>query len=243
MKILISGGGKCNVTHAGPIEDVRAHFRVNEGRFLRPSFYRFTNDDFVLRMLTDKGMEVYTRPDGRIFPVPPQDAKDGGRRGSAPARCGRTCSSECSRGGSRHGERRDKRRHAHRQGQPRDAAPNRGGGRLVVSGDRHDRRRLALDGRARSYERPAARRAGPTVLEPTPPAEWSGIALRDCVLRARSVGENGSPGKERMRWRGDLLWTHKGVSGPTALGVSREVAEGDTGAQHRRSGCRARRAF
>src|SRR3569623_382433 len=46
-KILISGGGKCNVAHAGPMEEVRARFRANEGRFLRPSFYRFTNDDFV----------------------------------------------------------------------------------------------------------------------------------------------------------------------------------------------------
>ena len=51
------------------------------------------------------------------------------------------------------------------------------------------------------------------------------MAHRDCVLRARGVNPDGSAGKERMRWRGDLLWTHKGVSGPTALGVSREVAE------------------
>ena len=46
LKILISGGGKCNLTHAGPMEDVRAKFRPNEARFLKPSFYKFTNDDF-----------------------------------------------------------------------------------------------------------------------------------------------------------------------------------------------------
>ena len=51
--------------------------------------------------------------------------------------------------------------------------------------------------------------------------EWSGVALRDTVLRARA----GAGGKEFMRWSGDLLFTHKGVSGPTALGVSREIAE------------------
>ena len=51
--------------------------------------------------------------------------------------------------------------------------------------------------------------------------DWSGVALRDTVLRAR----NGSGGKEFARWMGDLLFTHKGVSGPTALGVSREIAE------------------
>jgi predicted Rossmann fold flavoprotein len=65
----------------------------------------------------------------------------------------------------------------------------------------------------------------PLYLDPTPPAEWSGIALRDAVLRARRLNADGIIGKERMRWQGDMLWTHKGVSGPTALGVSREIAE------------------
>ena len=55
--------------------------------------------------------------------------------------------------------------------------------------------------------------------------DWSGVALRDTVLRARA----GAGGKEFMRWQGDLLFTHKGVSGPTALGVSREVAEREAG--------------
>lgn len=75
MKILISGGGKCNLTHAGPMEDVRAKFRANEARFLKPAFYRFTNEDF-LNILHERGMATYTRPDGRFFPVEPANAKD-----------------------------------------------------------------------------------------------------------------------------------------------------------------------
>ena len=39
----------------------------------------------------------------------------------------------------------------------------------------------------------------------------------------------GPGGKEFARWSGDLLFTHKGVSGPTALGVSRDVAEREAG--------------
>jgi predicted flavoprotein YhiN len=35
-KILISGGGKCNVTHDGPMDEIRQKFRPNEARFLRP---------------------------------------------------------------------------------------------------------------------------------------------------------------------------------------------------------------
>src|SRR5579883_2705012 len=64
MKILISGGGKCNLTHAGTIEEIRAAFRPNEALFLKPSLYRFTNDDF-LAILHQSGMPTYTRPDGR----------------------------------------------------------------------------------------------------------------------------------------------------------------------------------
>src|SRR5258708_1378106 len=68
MKILISGGGKCNITHDGTVEEVLSGFRANEARFLRPSMYRFTNRD-ILDMLIERGLEVYTRPDGRVFPV------------------------------------------------------------------------------------------------------------------------------------------------------------------------------
>src|SRR5687768_102591 len=73
-KILISGGGKCNITHDGETEDVLRAFRPNEARFIRPACYRFTNKQIV-EVLTDRGLRVYTRPDGRIFPVD-QTAKD-----------------------------------------------------------------------------------------------------------------------------------------------------------------------
>jgi predicted Rossmann fold flavoprotein len=48
--------------------------------------------------------------------------------------------------------------------------------------------------------------------------DWAGIALRDCVLRGRQS-------KAFTQWRGDLLFTHRGISGPCCLGISREVSE------------------
>jgi predicted Rossmann fold flavoprotein len=51
-----------------------------------------------------------------------------------------------------------------------------------------------------------------------PKADISGVALRNIVLKARGK-------KEITRWTGDLLFTHQGVSGPCALGVSRLVTE------------------
>jgi predicted flavoprotein YhiN len=73
-KILISGGGKCNIAHDGPIGDVIRAFRKNEADFIRSAVNRFPNRTIV-PMFTNKGLEVYTRPDGRIFPVH-QTAKD-----------------------------------------------------------------------------------------------------------------------------------------------------------------------
>ena len=65
----------------------------------------------------------------------------------------------------------------------------------------------------------------PLYLAPTPEESLNGVPIRDGVLKARKVNLDGSPGKERMRWRGDMVFTYKGVSGPVALGVSREIAE------------------
>src|ERR1017187_7295737 len=69
IKILISGGGKCNITHAGPIEQVlREGFpRKNEQRFLKHAFHTYTNED-VLRLLEKHGVAWHARVNGRIFP-------------------------------------------------------------------------------------------------------------------------------------------------------------------------------
>src|SRR5688572_12950583 len=68
IKLHISGGGKCNITHDGDMEAVRSAFVPHEARFLRPAFMAFTNRD-VLALLKPYGVDTYTRPDGRIFPV------------------------------------------------------------------------------------------------------------------------------------------------------------------------------
>src|SRR5687768_9464319 len=67
LKIHISGGGKCNITHGGDMESLRRAFVPEEARFLVHSFRRFTNED-VLDLLRQRGVTVHTRPDGRVFP-------------------------------------------------------------------------------------------------------------------------------------------------------------------------------
>jgi hypothetical protein len=67
IKLLISGGGKCNVTHDGPIDDLGKAFPKLEERFLRYALHTFTNED-VRNMLLDKGVPTIIREDGRVFP-------------------------------------------------------------------------------------------------------------------------------------------------------------------------------
>lgn len=220
LKILISGGGKCNLTHDGTMEEIRAKFRPNEARFLKPSFYRFTNADF-LRILHERGLPTYARPDGRIFPIEPGNAKDvvailtryveeaGVQiRYEAAVTCLET-NAEGAMTGVQIGEERLA---------ARRVIVSTGGSSYPATGTTGDGWKWMRDLGHTIVPLRAA--LAPLYLH-EPATAWSGVALRDVTLRARAVAQ----GKEFMRWTGDLLFTHKGVSGPTALGVSREVAE------------------
>ena len=219
MKILISGGGKCNLTHAGTMEEIRATFRLQEARFLKPSFYRYTNDDF-LNILHASGMQTYVRPDGRIFPVEPANAKDvvaaleqavrdAGVRVVTGAAVSGLIVEEGRIAGVRIGERI-------RQAERVIVAV--GGSSYPATGTTGDGWRWAAEVGHTMVPLRAA--LAPLYLERVE-ADWSGVALREVTLRARVQ----AGGKEYVRWRGDLLFTHKGLSGPCALGVSREIAE------------------
>ncbi len=221
MKILISGGGKCNLTHAGTMESIRAQFRPHEGRFLKPAFYRFTNNDF-LKILHDRGMQTYTRPDGRIFPVEPANAKDvvalltqhvldaGVTVRYQAAVTGLHVQNNSLRGVQIGDE---------------FLAADRvvvctGGSSYPATGTTGDGWKWLPE--AGHSLIPLRAALAPLYLHEAQ-TEWSGVALRGATLRARAARE----GKEYARWTGDLLFTHKGVSGPTALGVSRDIAERD----------------
>jgi predicted Rossmann fold flavoprotein len=215
-KILISGGGKCNITHDGPIEDLLAAFRKNEARFLRPACYRFTNSR-IIEMLTSRGLRVYTRPDGRIFPVD-ATAKDvvailRGYLDDANV---------------------EVRLKTPAQGLILEDGEVKGvsvpggvefGDRVIVSvgGSSYPNSGTTGDGWA------WVKRAGHTIvpvraaLAPIdlkmPFDSPAGVAVRDRILKARKGG------KEIARRRGDVLFTHRGISGPATLEISREVAE------------------
>ena len=216
LKIHISGGGKCNITHGGDMEALRRAFEPDEARFLRLAFRRFTNED-VLDLLRARGVTVHTRADGRVFPDSgrAEDVVDAlawhVRRAGARIETGvavtSLAGSEGVRGGARAGD---------RLLPARRVILAAGGSSYPKTGTTGDGYRLARDvGHTIVPLRPAL---APIYLGESARPEWSGVAMRDCLLRARQDG------KEIARWRGDLLYTHQGVSGPAVLGVSRRVA-------------------
>lgn len=215
-KILISGGGKCNITHDGPLESVLKAFRPNEARFIRPACYRFPPQDIV-RMLTERGLSVYTRPDGRIFPVD-QTAKDVVAILQSYLLDSRV---EVRYESPVTSLRRDK------QGWWVTAlgAEERFDAVIAtVGGKSYPNSGTTGDGYAWLKELghtivPIRAALAPTNLESDPPTGWPGVALRDVLVRARQGG------KVISTWRGDMLFTHHGLSGPTILGISRDIAE------------------
>ncbi len=64
-KLLISGGGRCNFTHAGSVKDFPAHY--NNGTAVRSALYKHSNIKFT-EFMEDLGIPSVTEEDGRIFP-------------------------------------------------------------------------------------------------------------------------------------------------------------------------------
>ena len=258
-KILISGGGKCNVAHDGPIESVLSAFRPNEARFLRPSVYQLPNHK-IIELFTSGGLRVYTRPDGRVFPVD-QTAKDVvailrnalDEKGVDLRLNTPVTSVNTDKYGLSGVTTGTQTLIPNRSDSRTDDRPLFGAKALLaeaqaISDVAYDKelsnafipcRNIIVSVGGSSYPNsgttgdgwPWMRSLGHTVerihaalapiyleLDPFDPAR-SGVAIRDIVVKARLNG------KELARWRNDLLFTHQGVSGPTVLGISRQVAE------------------
>ncbi|RYY71735.1 MAG: NAD(P)/FAD-dependent oxidoreductase [Chitinophagaceae bacterium] len=66
-KVKISGGGRCNVTHAcySIAEMIKKYPRGNS--FLKKAFHHFFTTD-TIHWFQERGIELKTEPDGRMFP-------------------------------------------------------------------------------------------------------------------------------------------------------------------------------
>jgi len=215
VKLRISGGGKCNITHDGPPQALLAAFSKEQGRFLRPWLHAFDNGA-VLALLRREGVETYTRDNGRIFPLD--------RPGSAAAvvvafeTLARRAGVEVRTGA--------------RVTALRGYAPRLEGLLLDEAMVTADTYILATGGASYpetgtrgevlgwlkglgALVRPWFPALAPIPLQQARPA-WEGVALRGGELRLSA----GPEGRRLGAFAGDIVFTKSGISGPAALELS-----------------------
>lgn len=69
-KLAGTGGGRCNVTNNGSLDDLMAGIPGN-GRFLYSVFSQFDNHD-IIQFFTDNGVKLKVEDHGRVFPASDQ---------------------------------------------------------------------------------------------------------------------------------------------------------------------------
>lgn len=217
-KLLITGSGQCNLTHEGEIPGFFGRYGEN-GNFLRPALRNFTNSD-LMAYFRDQGCPVVGGEDGKVFPASLKAADvltvllAGCRQAGAGIRTG-----EPVTGVARDG---DGFLVATSGGQYR-------AGRLVVStggasypatGSSGDGYRIAESlGQPVTPVGPAL---APVYIRDYPFGDLAGTTFRDAGI---SVFRDGRKVREGA---GDLLLTHRGLSGPAILDNSRYIRDGDT---------------
>ncbi len=67
-KVKVSGGGRCNVTHACPDVEVLLTKYPRGARFLKKAFYQFATKN-TIEWFAKNGVTLHTEKDGRMFPT------------------------------------------------------------------------------------------------------------------------------------------------------------------------------
>ena len=216
VKLRISGGGKCNITHAGPVAELLKAFPPAQARFLRPALHALSNAD-VLELLRREGVETRARDNGRVFPL------DG--LGAA-HRVAEAFETLARRAGVL--IRTDARVVALEGACPRlEALELQGGERLsaesfIFATGGASYPRTGTRGECAGWLRALGVPVLPwsPALAPIPLArsrpQWEGVALRDGSLVLRA----GREGRVLASFAGDILFTRQGISGPAALELS-----------------------
>ena len=206
-KVKVSGGGRCNVTHAcfEPRELAKRYPRG--GRELTGAFSRFQPRD-TIAWFAERGVALKTEEDGRMFPTTDNSQTIVDCLLAAARRAGVAIRLHC---GVKSAERLD-------------GANNAGFRLTLTTGDvvTTDRLLLATGGNKTNAGFEIARVLGHTIEPPVPSLftfhiddprlkDLAGVSLEDAATAVA-----GTPLKER----GPLLVTHWGLSGPAVLKLS-----------------------
>ena len=222
-KLLMSGGGRCNITHGGSIKDFIGAYG-EAGHALRKCLYRHNNLE-VMKWLEDRGVPV-SDEGGRVFPA------SGRSRDVLDALTGEAAANlwQIETGVKVSGLRRAD---GHWEitlagGQSisaRSAVIASGGITYPETGS--DGSMLGIL-KERGLEITAPKPAlAPVRVKDYPYEELSGISLSDVTVTAFSSDAAQTCKGKAARVTGDILFTHDGFSGPAVLNISRHAEPGE----------------
>ena len=220
VKILMSGGSRCNITHNCDIQGIMAAFG-KQGRFLKPALHGL-DPQAVVAEINRLGVPTKVEDTGKVFPVSDRalDVRDALVRRATEA--GATLRSGVA---VKHFQRASD-----------------GSWQVFVEGEELAARSVLLASGGLSYAGcgttgdgyPWATALGHTI-EPTHPAltpllspaiwvhQLQGLTLPD--VRVSAALADAKPDRDpRHTSRSSLLWTHFGFSGPAAMNVSGAVS-------------------
>lgn len=217
-KLLLAGAGRCNITHAGKITDFFGKYGGN-ARFLKTALQNFTNTDLI-SFFNKRGLSTIKDKNGKIFPKS-ENALD----------VLNTLVEECEKCG------------VNINNTESVISINKAKESFTVQTNKSDYKasQIIIATGGLSYPGTGstgdgyrfAKNFGHNIVEPRPSltpiyvdnykfANISGVSLTE---RPIHLYRNGKKVKE---YKGDIGFTHKGISGPGILDFSRFFQKGDT---------------
>ena len=214
LKLLATGGGRCNVTHSASDEAIQTAFG-RQGRFMKPALAVF-GPSAIRAWLAGEGVPTVVQPDGCVFPASQRarDVLDALMRAAGRVGVDLCCGCEVRalhlRGG--------------RVAGVETARGTMAAHRVILAAGGCGYPALGADGSG--FE--LARQAGIELIAPTPalvplvtveewPRQLAGLVVEQGRVRieARGCRHEGATGP--------VLFTHDGISGPPVLDLSGEV--------------------
>ncbi|HOB21865.1 MAG TPA: NAD(P)/FAD-dependent oxidoreductase [Bacillota bacterium] len=213
-KLLLTGGGRCNLTNTKAGEDLPAQY-PGGGRFLHSCLARY-GPRFICQFFQDIGVELVTEEEGRVFPKSLRAAsvRDALLRElkslGAEIRYCQPVRKLRLAGGKVAGVASD----SFYPGQHVILAT--GGASFPATGSTGDGYSLAQ--RAGHTLVPPKAALTPLIIEESWPRSLSGLS----VFAQGQI----QAGRRKLKSQGQLLFTHFGLSGPLALNLSRYLEKG-----------------
>ena len=206
LKLLLTGGGKCNLTHTGTERETVLHYNGKKN-FVSPSVYSFPPSS-IRKYFSKLGLETVEREDGKVFP---STLSSSSVLSSLLSRCG-----EIRTNTNVKAIRKEEDIFILNSGKGEMEAEN-----VVFATGGASFSKTGSDGSAYSL----LSSLGHSIISPSPAlseilldedvSKLEGITLESALLESGSYKAQGS-----------LLFTRRGISGPMVQNLSREVGEG-----------------